>query len=363
MRSNYRKKIDDFTMGLERYYRMYSYKKAAKLRKKRMNGGFNCDKEYKQIVIPYWSKYDFKPDKIWYEIFSERDGIVDPRYIPDDLWHGRIVPYFSNTQFRRFGEDKCMHYKFFDDIKRPKTIIKNMAGVYYNNNMEVIDKNDAIDLVLNFENEFLVKPSIDSGEGRLIRFFDRGSSNRENIIEAINELKSNFIFQESVHQHEKLRILNPTSLNTVRVVTLFFEGEVYVLSSILRIGGKGSKVDNIGAGGYAIHINDDGHLDSRGVNRKAQWVTEGHDNIKFSSVYVPSYERIIQTIKNEHPKHPHFKIIGWDFSVDEQGNPVFIEFNCFPGQNQITCGPSFGDLTDKVLEEVFVNKTLKYAQN
>ena len=43
--------------------------------------------------------------------------------------------------------------------------------------------------------------------------------------------------------------------------------------------------------------------------------------------------------------------------------PVFIEYNVCPGSNQITCGPTFGDLTERVLEEVFVKKTLEYAQN
>ena len=54
---------------------------------------------------------------------------------------------------------------------------------------------------------------------------------------------------------------------------------------------------------------------------------------------------------------PLVRIVGWDIAVDEEGDPVFIEFNCNPGQNQMTYGPTFGDYTDEVLEEVFgVNK-------
>lgn len=363
MRSNYRKKLDDLNIKIESLYRMYSYKKAAKLRRKRMNGGYNCDKEYKDIVVPYWEQFGLKPDKIWYEIFSDKDQKVDPRYIPDDLWYGKIVPYFSNTQFRRFGEDKGMHYKFFSDLKRPQTIVKNMAGVFYNDKMEVIDKEKAVELILSYSNEFLVKPSIDSGEGRLIRFFDKKSNNKKNILDAFNILKANYIFQESVKQHPYLNVLNPSSLNTVRVVSLFFKGEVHMLSSILRIGGKNSKVDNIGAGGFAIHIKENGNLEYRGVNRRAEWVTEGHDGIKFSSIIVPEYKKILDIIRKKHKQLPHFKLIGWDFSVDYKSDPVFIEYNTFPGSNQITCGPTFGDITEDVLKEVFVEKNLEYAQN
>lgn len=49
---------------------------------------------------------------MWYQIFWDRTHEPDPRYIPDDLWYGVIVPYFSNSQFRRFGEDKCLHDVF-----------------------------------------------------------------------------------------------------------------------------------------------------------------------------------------------------------------------------------------------------------
>ena len=53
---------------------------------------------------------------------------------------------------------------------------------------------------------------------------------------------------------------------------------------------------------------------------------------------------------------PYFDLIGWDFAVDEDGEPVFIEFNVMPEQNQISCGPSFGKLTDEVLAAVFGGK-------
>ena len=54
--------------------------------------------------------------------------------------------------------------------------------------------------------------------------------------------------QGVVKQHPILEKMNPSSLNTIRVVSFFFEGEVYILSIILRMGAKNARVDNIGAG-------------------------------------------------------------------------------------------------------------------
>lgn len=363
MRSGVRRTLDNAMLKAESMYRMRKYRKSAKLRLKRMAGGYEIDKEYEEIILPYWKKYGVKPQKMWYQIFSDREKRVDPRYIPDDLFYGVIIPYFSNPQFRRFGEDKCQHDIFFRDFKRPETIVKNIAAVLYDKDMNIIDQEQAIERCMNYQDEFLIKPSIDSGEGRLIQFFTPGKFKAADIKQAMDDLKANYIIQASVKQHETLSKLNPSSLNTVRVVSFLFEGEVHILSSILRMGASDSKVDNIGAGGFACPIKLNGHLNELGVNRKAEWVPGNQNGIQFKDVIVPSYDKIIDSIIIEHSKLAHFKLIGWDFSVDTAGDPVFIEYNVAPGSNQITYGPTFGDLTEAVLEEVFINKTLKYAQN
>lgn len=363
MRSGFRRKRDNMVLKAESIYRKHEYRKKAKVRLKRMNGGYDCSEEYQTVIIPFWKKYGIKPAKMWYQIFADREQKVDPRYIPDDLWYGEIVPYFSNTQFRRFGEDKCMHDLFFKDLKRPQTIIKNMAGVFYDGDMNVITKDEALEKCLTYADDFVIKPSIDSGEGRLISFFDRKNKSRKAILSALSELKANYIAQEVVHQHPALSKLNPSSLNTIRIVSFFFEGKVYILSAILRIGASGHKVDNIGAGGFACPIQPTGQLESKGVNRKAEWVTENQHGTRFIDVKVPGYQKIVQLVKEQHAKLPHFKLVGWDFSVNSSGEPVFIEYNVCPGANQITCGPTFGDLTDRVLTEVYIKRTLRYAQN
>ena len=363
MRSGFRKNWDALDLKLESMYRKHKYRKSAKLRLKRMNGGYNCDKEYQEIIVPFWKKYGYKPEKYWYQIFSDREQKVDPRYIPDDLYYGELIPYFSNSQFRRFGEDKCYHDIWFADIKRPETICKNIAGVFYDSQMNPITPSEAVKLALAFKDEFLIKPSIDSGEGRLIKFFTPETVNKKALIEAIKTMDANFIIQASVKQHPALANLNPSSLNTIRIVTFFFEGEVYVSSCILRVGAPNAKVDNVGAGGFACPIKKDGWLKDKAVNRKAEWVTENSMGIKFADVKIPEFDRVIETVRNAHRKIAHFKLIGWDMSVDIDGDPVFIEYNTCPGSNQISCGPTFGDMTEKVLDEFFNKRTLASAQN
>ena len=90
---------------------------------------------------------------------------------------------------------------------------------------------------------------------------------------------------------------------------------------------------------------------------------ENSAGVKFAEIKVPCFDKVIDTVKNAHKRLAHFKLIGWDFSVDTCGDPVLIEYNTCPGANQISCGPTFGDITDRVLDEFFINRTLATAQN
>lgn len=362
MRSSARKYLDSLYDYIEARFRAYQYTKYAKTRLKKINGGNKCDYEFRKTVVPFWAQYNVKPKKLWYRLFSAETKIVDPRYIPNDIWFSKIVPYYSNMQFRRPYEDKCMHAVLFPDVKRPETIIMNMAGIYFDKNYKIIDKEKAIKLCLE-NKDSLIKPSVDSGEGRLIEFFDKEDIRYEDINKTFTKLDCNFIVQKIVKQHEVISRFNEHSLNTIRILSFLFNGEVHMLSAILRIGSSGSRVDNIGAGGYACAIDNKGKLHEYGVNKNSDWCKQTKNGIIFKGVEIPSYDKVIKIIKKEHQHLPHFKIIGWDMSIDQDGEPVFIEYNSCPGQNQFSCGPTFGDITEEVLEDVFIKRTLKNSKN
>ena len=48
--------------------------------------------------------------------------------------------------------------------------------------------------------------------------------------------------------------------------------------------------------------------------------------------------------------------MSWDIAIDEDGNPVLIEANMRKGSvnfHQFNNGPLFGELTERVLNEIF----------
>ena len=361
MRSALRSRLDGLYELAERKYRVLEYRHKAARRKKLLKGGFDCRREYRQTVVPYWRRFGVRPRAVWYRLFSFYSETVDPRYIPDDLWFDRILPYYSNSSFRRFGEDKNYHAVWCPEALRPKTVASQIAGVCYDDQYRIITKEEAARRCAEC-GRFVMKPSVDSGGGRLIRFFESGAT-REETLEAFRDFGGNWIAQEIVEQHETLEQLNPGSLNTLRIISFLFENEVHILSAILRVGGVGAKVDNIGAGGYACAVDEDGRLSCYSINRRSERCETTAGGVRFSNVVVPRYTDALALVKKLHVRMAHFKIIGWDIAIDRQARPVLIEFNTAPGQNQYSCGPTFGDLTEKVLTDVFLTKSLKDSKN
>ena len=333
--------------------------KGAWQRVRRIGGGYKgSSKDFHDKVVAYWKPYGIHPKRFWYALYCNEEQGYDPRYIPDSLWYSKIIPYFNKVILRNAYADKCFYDRLFPDVKKPATVIKNISGHYYNGDNVPITRDEAVRLCTKQE-KLIFKPSVESGEGHHIQVLEKDSINAEYIDKLLDEYGANYVVQQFVKQHPDLARINPSSLNTMRVISFFFKGEVHILSAQLRMGSAGSHVDNVGAGGCACAINPDGWLAEKSVTRTSQWSYEHPNGMKFKDIYVPSYDKVINTIKWMHTQLPYFCLVGWDFAVDAEGDPVFIELNINMAQNQIGCGrPTFGDMTEGVLEEVFIKKTI-----
>lgn len=363
MRGNARKTIDTLYLKSEIFYRELKSRKDVKKYLKMMEPITpELHEQYKNEVLPYWKKFNLKPAEYWFRYFSQ-DGIhTDPRYIPEDMFFGKILPYYSNMFFRRPYEDKCMHNVLFPGVKRPRTIVKNIACVFYTDDLHILSTNDALELCKK-ESSFIVKPSIDSGAGRLIEFYDENEQSFKDMKKILEKAGRNYIVQEIVKQHPIMASLHHASLNTIRILSFFFEEEIHIISAIVRMGSGDAKIDNVTAGGMQCGVKMDGTLYPKACTKKRNWVTMSPDGAIFAEIKIPAFDKIIDIVKREHVKLPHFRLIGWDFTVSIDEEPILIEYNVCPGANQMTCGPTFGELTDRVLEDVFIKKSLKGSQN
>ena len=365
LKKRFKKKLRKVFMSLEKKLKRSlvndQHDEQVKARLKRIGGGYpGSRQEFQKTVCSYWRKYGIQPKKFWFDFFCSGSNSYDPRYIPDPIWFNDIIPYYNDLDRKEAYADKGMFHRLLVDVKKPETIIKNLAGYYYNGDgEELIRKEEAVELCLK-EDHLIFKPFRGSG-GKGIDFYDRDHMNRDELSAMIDRYGAGFVAQRIVKQHPEMARLNPSSLNTVRVLSFHFQGQIYILSAQLRIGGENARVDNVCAGGSACAIYPDGSLHEKSVTRRSTWTDQTANGIKLSSIRIPHYEQIIESVKRLHLELPYFNI-GWDFAVGEDGEPIMIEYNMLPGQNQIGGRePTFGDLTDQVLEDVFIKKTLKRA--
>ena len=312
---------------------------------------------YASEIRPYWKQFKVSvPRRFWFDMYGNASKAFSPKYIPNDLWFSRIVPYYSDTILAKAWQDKCTYNLLFPDMRRPETVVKCIAGVFYDDGLDLLTQEQAV-ARCHGAGRVIVKPSIGSGGGLGIQFCDIGAMTDGEILSLFRHSGKNFIIQKKLVQHPDLARMNADSLNTLRIITFLHGGQVHVLSSVLRIGGAGNEVDNISRGGFQSNVGPDGRLYGKAMSHSSG-VWEYFDihpdsGIPFSDVVVPGYDKVLRAVTFYAARMPHFKIIGWDIAVDPDAEPVLIEFNALPGHNQETEGPMFGDLTDQVLEEVF----------
>ena len=236
-------------------------------------------------------------------------------------------------------------------------VFKFVNGFLLNGSDQFITQEQMIEEIKSFD-KLIIKP-MDGEKGNGVEILNIADDFDSSLKEIEERLKNQqFIVQEVVKQSEQLSALNPSSVNTIRVISFLIGGRVEILSSIVRVGAEGSCVDNYHKGGDTRPIDSKGYL--KGYLMKPEgFSTEDRYGNKIEKEKILGYEKVIEEIKRVHPRFAHSRWIGWDFAIDENHEPGFIELNGFAGENQREDGPSFAHVTEEFLDEFFANRFKK----
>lgn len=318
-------------------------------------GGGNIPVSLKKSVKEYWSKYKkISPRWAWY--YVKCNGMEDSRYIPNTLYYTKIDQHFNQRKLGWGFNDKNYYSRIFAGIKQPKTVVRNISGIFLDEDYHLISKEDAIRKILE-EGEVICKPSLESGSGRSIVFW-KADKDKENIARFLNDTnEKDYIVQAIIVQHPELDKVHKGSVNTIRITTLLMPERVYVLSSVLRMGVNESRIDNATAGGITAGITEDGFLKEFATTYYSGEKLYKHpQGLVFKGFEVPSYDKALCLAVQCASIIPHFRLVSWDIAIDVNGDAILIESNMRKGSinfHQFNNGPLFGDLTERVLNEVF----------
>lgn len=180
------------------------------------------------------------------------------------------------------------------------------------------------------------------------------NDNVTSLIDLDQLYKKDYIIQEQLKQSKEIAKLYPYSVNTVRIMTLFFKNEVSVLSAVLRFGNNKSVVDNQRAGGISSGINKEGFLKNFAIDKFGnKYFKHPYTNVKFEGFRIPNYKKVIDFVPKAYIKFPYFRLISWDIALNEYNELIFLEMNLKDQEinfHQMNNGPLFQEKTLEILE-------------
>lgn len=311
------------------------------------------EEQRKEIELYYQDLLGYKVPTDWHQYFYSRTGLFSKYYMPTSVYKTDLIGRLNVYPLKRAYTDKNITDLILPNVHQPKVFLKNMNGYYYIDG-NAVPKETACELCKDL-GEVIIKPSL-TGRGVGVKKINitNGQTDYEGktLTDVFKEYKSDFLIEELIHQHPDMAALNPSSINTIRIVTYRNGMDVHVVYTVIRIGRKNQSVDNESAGGISTIVHADGTLGryaygAPGID-KIEYTDSG---IRLDGYKIPSFQQAIDGVKSYHYHLPYFKVVGWDIAIEEDGTPIMIEFNMTPDLSQSANGPAFGEYTEMMVHD------------
>lgn len=306
-----------------------------------------------------YAGYSIKITPVFHRFVAGINGKYSPLYIHPGIFYTRIEPALNDVRLAKAYADKNAYDMLFPNVRFPRTIGRCISGEFFDANYQSITIDKLMELIRS-EGKVALKPALDSGGGNAVQLL----KNTDNIDERLSPYirEGDFLVQHVADQHKEMKAFNGSSLNIVRMISLYLDGRVIVPTAALRVGAPGKFNDNfidekdrsmltIGIDAATGKICSEAFFAS---GEKSATCLNGYD---YHNRQIPSYGEMIEIVQKLHPRLPHFKMISWDLYVESDGHASVMELNLLwqgIAYYQYTTGPLFKDeiLTRRVLDEV-----------
>lgn len=315
-----------------------------------------------------WLKKGLAESVVQAKIVSELYGVNWRRVLVSELWCGlrygaKPVDYVRFEFYKKNHKERNRYlttyryrkllrkFGYYNETTMGKIAEYNTFADYIHRLWMVVDENTAPQTVREFitkQGVVFAKPNMgDQGKGVL----KIKSDDSQAIEELISDSKKNpFVVEGAIEQIPEIAAINPSSINTVRAYTLLKkDGETEILSIMLRVGRKGSHVDNWGSGGVGYDFDiETGVCVGYGRDKKNNpYVFHPDSNVQMVGYKLPNYEQLKKTIIELSHKVPEARFVGWDIAITSNGYEL-VEMNCPGGHDFLQAfGEPFGDVIEK----------------
>ena len=228
----------------------------------------------------------------------------------------KFLSYMNQKEYKIILNDKLVFNRYFKNyINRDWIDIRSSS---LENFKSFLNKKDTV---------FAKTPNGEGGHG----------VSKINVKETdINKLykdlikRGQYLVEEAIIQSKEVNEINSNVVNSFRVVSIYKNGEVFIVNNALRVNQGDHSV---------IGCTDDIYfsLDEKGIISSN--VVDDYGNIysehplthkKFSEVKIKGVKEALLMVEKLHKEIPQVRYIGWDFAFTDDG-PELVEGNEYPG--------------------------------
>lgn len=285
------------------------------------------DRRLKKTLKSY-SKETFGSSSYWpwLALYTEIRGEFKPGWLPDDYYTVIFLDKYCPID-ARISNYKTFDHRLFPGFAIEPVLIK-ISGRLFDSENRPLAVAEAQNILIDYDNEVVIKEDGGLG-GQKVKFIDSNIINLKNLQEI-----PNFVIQPVIKQHKSLKALSPNAVSTLRIVTFMKEnGDIDIKYTYLRFGMGESRVDNLSSGGAACYVDKNGNLTGLAYNKQGLTVGSEHPDtgFRFETLSIPNYEMILDYCKHSHLIFPYLRLIGWDITINEEAEPILLEWNVSPG--------------------------------
>ncbi len=316
----------------------------------------------KQEISQYWAQFGIKiSDYDWHRMYYHVTKKHDPRFVPDLVVGLILYEYYNDRAYETTWRDKNKFHRLLPNVPLPKAICRRIKGNYYGDELNFIaDENSDVQAVaksiwkhVDKDGDIIFKNTRETGYGKNVKKYH--VCNETDLSEALAQWKNcpNYVIQICVKQHKVMASLNESSSNMLRICSWRHDGKVDILYATARVGAGKSFTDVSFVDGEErvnlVGISKDGYFANKMIDQNGCKVKDLPEKLR-----VPQWDKIIDVIKKNHLLIDDFNVIGWDFTVDQDENPICFEWNIqWPGTVLYQFAneePLYGDKTEEIFE-------------
>ncbi len=175
--------------------------------------------------------------------------------------------------------------------------------------------------------KIIVKP-IDGYQGLGIYSLDLTDHNIEDEMLFENMQKENVVIEELITPGV-LSEFNPSSINSIRVVTLLNNEKTNFIFAGFKMGNGDVLVDNFAYGGIVSIVDlDTGIIIAPGANKKREkFIRHPYSGKQIVGYQIPKWDEILNTVVEASKIVPEVRYVGWDVTINQAGEVLIIEGN------------------------------------